>query len=131
MISFFMLMIPPTVTFQDKQINWKNKVIYDSAEVKTAKQKLEAHLAKHRINKPLEGPLCLRSIWIYPGEEKDPIPKTTKPDADNINKLLMDAMTKLKFWKDDAQIFDLHIQKYEGTQPGIYIEIDEFSEVQL
>lgn len=45
------------------------------------------------------------------GEPKFPgrPPHTVKPDADNIGKMVLDAMKS--WWRDDAQVCDLHIIK--------------------
>ena len=117
-------MEPPTTTFQAKQINWKKKVVYDSQEVKNIKQKFESYLYKFKPEKPLEGAIEFSTVWIYKSKTKETKPKTTKPDLDNMNKLLQDAMTKLQFWKDDSQITRLTIEKWWGEVPGIWIRIE-------
>jgi len=33
------------------------------------------------------------------------IPYTAKPDRDNLDKAVLDTLTELKFWRDDAQVF--------------------------
>ncbi|MBE6902906.1 MAG: RusA family crossover junction endodeoxyribonuclease, partial [Ruminococcaceae bacterium] len=50
--------------------------------------------------------------------------KLTKPDTDNLNKLLKDCMTKLGFWKDDALVASEIIEKFYGEIPGVYIRIE-------
>lgn len=49
-IEFFMAMIPPTVTHQEKQVHVVKgrPVFYEPPELKAARQKLMGHLAKHR-----------------------------------------------------------------------------------
>lgn len=37
---------------------------------------------------------------------------TGKPDADNLAKAVMDALTQLGIWKDDAIVVDLRVKKY-------------------
>ncbi len=124
-MEFFIPMEPPTTTFQAKQINWKKKVVYDSQEIKNIKQKFESYLYKFKPEKPLEGAIEFSTVWIYKSKTKETKPKTTKPDLDNMNKLLQDAMTKLQFWKDDSQITRLTIEKWWGEVPGIWIRIEE------
>ena len=48
-MEFFMAMKPPTVTHQEKQVHVVNgkPVLYEPTELRTARQKLLAHLAKH------------------------------------------------------------------------------------
>lgn len=61
-----------------------------------------------------------------PGSKK--IPKTTRPDVDNMAKSVVDCMTKVGLVADDAQIFRLILEKYlnprsdEDRQDG-YIAI--------
>ncbi len=47
--EFFMAMIPPTCTHQEKQVHVVNgrPVFYEPAELKAARQKLIGHLAGH------------------------------------------------------------------------------------
>lgn len=45
-----------------------------------------------------------------PGSKK--IPKTTRPDVDNMAKSVVDCMTKVGLVADDAQIFRLSLEKY-------------------
>ena len=53
----------------------------------------------------------------------------TKPDTDNLQKLLKDCMTQVGFWKDDAQVVSEKVQKRWSDEPtGIYIEIKELEE---
>ena len=49
-MEFFMAMVPPTVTHQEKQVHVvKGKpVFYEPADLKAARQKLMGHLAGHR-----------------------------------------------------------------------------------
>lgn len=49
--------------------------------------------------------------------------KTSKPDLDNSVKLLLDVMTKMGFWKDDALISRLVITKKLSGAPSVEIDI--------
>ena len=128
-ISFFLPMVPPTVTHQEKDITVRNgrPIVYEPAELKAARAKLEAHLAGHAPGQKLRGPLRLMVKWCFPvtGRHRDGEWKDTKPDTDNLEKLLKDCMTKLKFWKDDAQVCSEICEKFWAKVPGIYICIQE------
>ena len=52
------------------------------------------------------------------------ISPTKKPDADNIIKIVLDAMNKFAF-KDDTQVTKLEIEKKYDKTPRIYIKIEE------
>lgn len=47
---------------------------------------------------------------------------TSKPDADNLGKFIMDSMNKI-YWKDDSCIADLWITKQYSDKPRTEIEI--------
>ena len=53
------------------------------------------------------------------------ISPTKKPDADNIIKIVLDAMNKFAF-KDDTQVTKLEIEKKYDNTPRIYIKIEEY-----
>jgi len=52
------------------------------------------------------------------------IPKTTKPDIDNLTKAILDALNGI-VWKDDAQVTQINIQKVWSAKDQIEVEIWE------
>lgn len=57
--------------------------------------------------------------------QRNLIKPTTKPDGDNIAKVVCDALNKIAY-KDDARIVDLHIRKwYTKEIPRIEVGISE------
>ena len=127
-MQFFMPMKPPTQTHQEKSWTVRNgkPVSYEPAELKEARAKLEAHLAQHRPEQRMAGALRLMVKWCFPieGEHRDGEYKTSKPDTDNLQKMLKDCMTKLGFWKDDAQVACEIIEKFWAEIPGIFISLE-------
>ena len=123
-MHFFMPMKPPTVTHQEKKIRVVSgkPVVYEPAELKAAREKLTAAVAAYAPAEPFTGPLRLDTKWIWPG--KTTAWKITKPDTDNLIKLLKDCMTCVGFWKDDAQVCCEITEKFTGALPGIYVEVD-------
>lgn len=130
--SFFLPMKPPTVTHQEKQIHVvKGKpVTYEPHRLAAARSKLESHLAQHIPERPLRGAIRLIVKWCFPvtGKHSDGEWKTTKPDTDNLQKLLKDCMTKVGFWKDDAQVASEIVEKFWAAVPGIFISVAELEE---
>ena len=132
-LEFFMPMDPPTVTHQEKQIRVVRgkPIVYEPADLKAARQKLMAHLAKHAPEVPIAKgvPVELVSTWCYPTDDpaRDACLKTTKPDTDNMVKLLKDCMTAVGFWTDDAQVCREITEKFwvMTTPPGIRIRVTE------
>ena len=130
MIEFFMPMIPPTVTAQMHRIDKRNKrpSIYDSPELADARQKLTAHLAKHAPDKPYISGVRLTVKWLFPkGRHKSGEYRITRPDTDNLQKLLKDCMTKCGYWKDDALVCSEIVEKFWAETSGIYIKIEEIT----
>lgn len=127
-MEFFVAMKPPTATAQEKQVRVVHgrPIFYDPAPVKEAKAKLTAHLLAHRPASPMTGAVELRTIWLFPKgrSHKNGEWRTTKPDTDNLQKLLKDCMTRCGFWRDDAQVVREVVEKHWSDEPcGIYIEI--------
>lgn len=124
-----MPMIPPTITHQEKQVTVRNgkPIFYEPPELKDARAKLEAYLSKYVPERKLDGAIRLIVKWCFPitGKHKDGEYKTTKPDTDNLDKLLKDVMGDLNFWKDDAQVACEIIEKFWAKVPGIYIFCEE------
>lgn len=58
---------------------------------------------------------------------------TGKPDADNLAKAVLDALTNIRAWLDDDQVCELTIRKYweqpKTHSPGCVIRISELQEV--
>ncbi len=126
--EFFMPMIPPTVTAQEHQVRVVNNkpIFFEPPKLKTAKDKLTANLSKHKPTEPYTSAVRLIVKWCFPrGRHSDGEYRTTKPDTDNLNKLLKDCMTKCGYWKDDALVASEIIEKFWAEVPGIYIRIDE------
>ena len=122
-IDFFMECDPPTATAQERKVRMgRYPVFYDPDSVKYAKELLTMHLRQHRPPRPLTGPVELVVEWRFrarthkPGTWRD-----TKPDTDNLQKLLKDTMTKCGFWKDDAQVCIETASKRWEKIPGIRV----------
>ena len=132
-MHFFMEMKPPTATAQEhsvKVIHGK-PVFFDPPNVKDARNLLMGHLAKNRPDKPIEGAVELTVMWLFPKgkSHRHGEWRKTKPDTDNLQKLLKDCMTQVGFWKDDARVVSEKVQKRWSDEPtGIYIEIKELEE---
>lgn len=131
-ISFFLPMKPPTVTHQEKAVHVvKGKpVYYEPDKLKAARSKLMAYLGQYAPSVPLQGAVRLIVKWCFPiqGKHYDGEWKTTKPDTDNLQKLLKDCMTDLGYWKDDAQVASDISEKFWAARPGIYISAQELEE---
>ena len=126
-MQFFLPMIPPTVTAQEHKVSVRNgrPRFYDPPELKEARGKLTAHLAQHKPEKPYTCGVRLITRWCFPVEgHVDGEYRTTKPDTDNLQKLLKDCMTAVGFWRDDALVASELCEKFWAQVPGIFIKIE-------
>ena len=132
-LEFFLPMIPPTTTQQTHRVSAKNgkPVFYNSPELNAAEAKLSDAVGKYRPKAPISGGVRLITKWCFPvsGKHKSGEYKTSRPDTDNLQKLLKDVMTKNKFWLDDAQVASEICEKFWADIPGIYIYVQELERV--
>lgn len=126
--EFFVAIIPPTVTHQEKKVSViKGKpVFYEPPNLKDARLKLMSHLARFVPSKKYIGGVRLIVKWCFPRKNhRDGEYKITKPDTDNLQKLLKDVMTKLGYWADDNLVASEIVEKFWAEKPGIYIRIED------
>lgn len=128
-MQFFLSMDPPTKTQQEHRVGVSKNgkpFIYEDRELKKVRNKLYKALAKFAPEKPYDKAVRLIVKWCFPRKKhSDGEYKITKPDTDNLNKMLKDEMTKLGFWTDDALVASEIIEKFWAEIPGIFIRIEE------
>lgn len=121
---------------------------YDPSKNDKADFLAKAMAMLHRPAEPLDMPLSvkIKAYFTRPkshygtgknsGKLKQTAPKyhTGRPDADNIGKFVLDALSSV-YWRDDACIADLHVTKVYGPvatavgdMPGVNIEIRRLKE---
>ena len=114
--------------------------VYDPGTAEGWKSEVAIAARPHIPAVPLTGALTLVLVfWIARPKshfrtgkhatqlrEDAPSRHTSKPDADNMAKALMDAMTTLGFWQDDAQIARLEVSKfYVSRVPGVDVTVSD------
>ena len=135
MITFFLSMKIPSVTAQVKRcrVVHGKPVFFDGARIKAARQEFMLRLAPHKPPDPIpkDKPVHLFVRFVYKAPRKRDLNawKTTRPDTDNMIKLLKDCMTAAGFWQDDSQVASEHIEKQYGDKEGIDIAIEEMAKV--
>lgn len=103
---------------------------YSNSKAKQVQKTLQMLLAPHKPGRPVDGALSVEITYRLPYRKTEKksnlanewMPHDTRPDADNLLKLLLDSMNKV-FWHDDAQISHLSIFKQRGHDPHIRIKI--------
>src|SRR5262249_50646245 len=96
---------------------------------------VRAEASGHRPAVPLEGPLSLCITFTMPRPNSHylkrglrtnaPTLVSTKPDLDNTCKGVMDILTQLRFWHDDAQIAALMLHKRYGEDCGARVILEQ------
>lgn len=119
----------PTTTHQQKKVRVvKGKPqFYESDSLKDARSKYMSLLSSHKPDQKISGPIRLTVKWLFPMTKQSVNGqyKTSKPDTDNLNKLLKDCMTELGFWNDDAQVASEIIEKFWADNVGIYVKVEQ------
>lgn len=87
--------------------------------------------------KPLAGPVKVVLTFVHKRPQRlqkksspeGRIPKVTKPDLDNLTKMVMDILTQASIWNDDNQVVKLVCEDYYSnkeeephTQIAIYVD---------
>ncbi|MCD8207533.1 MAG: RusA family crossover junction endodeoxyribonuclease [Bacteroidales bacterium] len=100
-------------------------MFYDSPRLREARALLMAALQEYAPADPIEGPVRLDVLWKFSHgkSHKDGEWRVTRPDTDNLEKLLKDCMSYVGFWKDDAQVCIETIQKKWDNDCGIKIGV--------
>lgn len=107
--------LPCTPTPQQRARHCASGIAYKSKTQKANERTLEAFLMPHRPAEPLRGPLELSFTAYFPIPKSWPKKRrekamcggvwhTARPDLDNLQKQLKDALTRMGFWGDDSQV---------------------------
>jgi Holliday junction resolvase RusA-like endonuclease len=69
--------------------------------------------------------LCINMLFVFPPTkgQLDGTPHTQKPDKDNLEKLVLDAIVKAKLMPDDSQVSIGQTEKRWGKASGVYVSI--------
>lgn len=118
----------PTTTQQMHQVRVVNGKphFYEPPEVAQARAKLLAAVCGHMPDAPFTCGVSLLVKWCFPatGRHRDGEYRITRPDTDNLQKLLKDVMTECGFWTDDALVCREIVEKFWAATPGIFIRVE-------
>lgn len=86
---------------------------------------LKADMRQHRVGWVKQSPLMVRLAFVFPMRKSDTLPtwKATAPDADKLERAVLDAMTQSGLIVDDAQVVSLHSTKVHGLRQGCRVTI--------
>lgn len=138
-MNFHLAILPPKATHQGSSMIMKRK---DGSSFvgrpgnspgAKAKKSLVQLLMAHAPEKPLEGPLRVSILVVWPWRKSEPkyrkalraAPHFVKPDLDNYAKLLLDALADAAFFATgDQQVSHLNLSKAWADHPGIHFTIE-------
>lgn len=125
MTTFFLPMgRPPTVTAQQGHRTTRSGHHYTDARALDARALYRAMLAPHAPADPMRGPVRLLVKFLFPlNGHEDGEYKITKPDTDNMIKILKDAMSDVGFWNDDAQVASETVEKFYSKTTGVFVSV--------
>ena len=123
---------PPTTTAQTREVGISPKgkpYFYKPEKLLQAEINMRNALARYIPAEPIRNqPIRLTVKWLYPitnlKKHRHGEYKLTRPDTDNLQKLLKDCMTDLGFWVDDSLVCSEIVEKFWADTPGIYIRIE-------
>lgn len=130
--------------FKNGKRVWTARV-YDPGTADEWKACVAAAARRHRPPQPLEGPLSVEIVFHMPrplshfgtgrnaGILKADAPTwhVCRPDADNLLKAVLDALTQLGMWHDDSQVCKPSVVKRYGHRPGADITITPLVAVEM
>jgi len=115
--------------------------VYDPHTAEGWKSAIADAARPHCPPEPWRGPVEVRLAFTFKRPKihyrqgrfsdqlRDDVPyyHTKKPDADNLSKAVLDAMTMLGFWKDDSQVASLLVMKQYGYYQGVVVEVSDMA----
>ena len=117
----------PNSTPQQRKIGGKGT--HPTAGLRYARAAWQALLEKYKPAKPMAEPVTLDVVLYYHSRQylKHAVePKTTRPDGDNLLKIIKDAATKAGWWMDDAIVYVETITRFRTRGPSkVFIRAKE------
>jgi crossover junction endodeoxyribonuclease RusA len=138
-IEFWVAGIPKGQPRPKAFVRGGHAAVYDPGTAEGWKGQIALAARELKPESPLVDPISLRLTFSFPRPKSHyrggkpasglkanaPARHTGKPDADNAAKAVMDCLTVLGFWKDDAQVSHLTVRKNYGEHSGCLITISE------
>lgn len=124
-VWFRLLGDPPTVTHHDKKIGMrfgkggkKHATLRDTPELEAARNWFIERIPFSE--KCVAPPIIFTAMWFFPSTaENAGKPMITKPDLDNIEKVLLDVLALRGWIEHDQHVFMHHTQKWHAIHPEL------------
>ena len=107
------------------------KSTHPTQGLRYARAAWRALVEPYRPAKPMAGAVGLLVFLSYHTDDrkKQGEYKTTRPDGDNLLKIIKDAMTKAGYWKNDAQVaVECIVRSWTNQAESVIIEAQELEE---
>lgn len=115
--------------------------VFDAGTAEEWKSLVAAAARPHMPESPWTGPVTVWIAFLLPRPKRlcrkkdadEIVACASKPDADNLAKAVLDAMTQMGWWLDDAQVCSLHISKHyhkKTGRPGATVTVQHHPEAQ-
>lgn len=126
----------PTTTFQSKGINRKTGRIFTRRDALEAYQHFESYISsavRRSVVDHLNPPYTVRISYYYKSPQNvkrimDDLhcavfPKTTKPDVDNLGKMILDILTRTGLIDDDSKVYLYEAQKFYTVEDNEWVAV--------
>ena len=104
---------------------------YEKGNIRALRQTYHHKIFKYLYERKIQlekliGPVKVSILFNFSIKDKKKwgLPKDTRPDADNLAKLLLDVMSD--FWFDDAQVACLEVRKFYAENPSVIIDVEPY-----
>jgi len=135
-ISFTVYLMPKARQEPGSCVIGGHASVYKKTSQRDYERFLMIELDKHRPTLPFTGPLYLKltvflpipkshSDWWKEAAQKGIIRPITKPDWDNLGKVIGDCMERKGFFGNDSQIVSVFFNKYYSLNPRWEISLQE------
>jgi Holliday junction resolvase RusA-like endonuclease len=115
--------------------------MYDPGTAEAWKAQVALSVKRELPESPMEGPVAVVMAFALPRPKSltgkrhadGAIPHTGKPDADNLCKAVLDALTQIGLWRDDSQVCAVSVVKNYASKtgrPGMALEVVEVGETE-
>ncbi len=109
---------------------------YQPAAVRNNAFALAALAGSHRPPAPFDGPVRVELEVHHPfpastsqrQRARGRIPRDTKPDADNLQKQILDALSTVGFWVNDSRIVDVRLMKFWSDKARLRVRVEPVAE---
>lgn len=123
-IEFIKHFAIPSATPQQRKLGGKGT--HPTEGLKVARATWQALLEKFAPVEPMTRPVRFSVTLYYHTAKGEFRPKTTRPDGDNLLKIIKDAATKAGWWRDDAIVYSETIERYYTVEADqVYVKAEE------